>query len=135
MVLRGRMDRTDCRHGCERQPDGHRDALQILGGFKPSKANRLREIVAETVAIFREAVAANPACEVDPNPDVVPTTGFRHALNYVIFNLGMEMGFSSRQSLYANDAPRTYGCGWSSRERSIRWNWSGWMPRHLIRQG
>ena len=66
----------------------------------PSKANRLREIVAETVAIFLEAVAANPACEVDPNPDVVPTTGFRHALNYVIFNLGMEMGVQFAPEAY-----------------------------------
>ena len=72
----------------------------------PPKAHRLRELVLETVATFRGAVAANPACVVDPNPATVPTTGFRHALNLVIFNLGMEMGvpFSSDVATLATRA-------------------------------
>ena len=79
------------------------DMATLYGSWvdaNPAKANRLNEIVAETVALFRQAVATNPACEVDPNPDVVPTTGFRHALNYVIFNLGMEMGFQFAPGVY-----------------------------------
>ena len=58
----------------------------------PAKANRLNEIIAEVLRTFRTAVEANPANELDPDPNTVPVTGFRHAQNMVIFNLGMEMG-------------------------------------------
>jgi hypothetical protein len=61
-------------------------------GANPLKAGRLAELVAEALATFRSAVASNPAGEVDTDPDTVPVSGFRHALNHVIFNLGMEMG-------------------------------------------
>jgi len=58
----------------------------------PAKANRLTETVAEVLGTFRCSVEANPANELDPDPNTVPVTGFRHAQNMVIFNLGMEMG-------------------------------------------
>lgn len=58
----------------------------------PGKANRLAELVAEELTTVREAVAANPANALDPNMNMVPATGFRHALNTVMFNVGMEMG-------------------------------------------
>lgn len=58
----------------------------------PTKATRLGELVAEVRRTFRTAVEANPANVLDDNPETVPTTGFRHAINMVIFNLGMEMG-------------------------------------------
>jgi hypothetical protein len=66
----------------------------------PGKAGRLGQLVAETVATFREAVAANPACVLNDEPDTVPTAGFRHALNSVIFNLGMEMGVQFAPEVY-----------------------------------
>jgi hypothetical protein len=66
----------------------------------PAKANRLTELVGETRELFRQAVAGNPQCEVDADPNTVPTTGFRHALNTVIFNLGMEMGVQFAPEVY-----------------------------------
>ena len=65
-----------------------------------AKANRLTELVAETREMFRQAVAGNPVCTVDTDPNTVPTTGFRHALNTVIFNLGMEMGVQFAPEVY-----------------------------------
>jgi hypothetical protein len=50
------------------------------------------ELVTEVVARYRRAVASNPACVLNEDETTVPTTGFRHALNSVLFNLGMEMG-------------------------------------------
>ena len=58
----------------------------------PAKATRLAEIVLETVAVFRANVESNPANIMDADPTKVPTSGFRHALNEILFNLGMEMG-------------------------------------------
>lgn len=58
----------------------------------PTRAGRLVELAAETVAAVRDAVSANPANELDADPNSVPMAGFRHALNMVMFNLGMEMG-------------------------------------------
>jgi len=58
----------------------------------PAKANRLTEVVAEVLGTFRCSVEANPANEMDADPNTVPVTGFRHAQNMVVFNLGMEMG-------------------------------------------
>ena len=52
----------------------------------PSKANRLGELVDEIRRTFRRAVEANPANQLDENPETVPVTGFRHAINSVIFN-------------------------------------------------
>ena len=67
----------------------------------PAKANRLGELVAAVLATFREAARANPANVMDDGPDTVPSTGFSHALNLVVFQLGMEMG--------AQFAPEVYG--------------------------
>ena len=64
------------------------------------KAGRLAELVAEVVGSFRQAVAVNPLNAVDEDPNTVPTTGFRHALNLVIFNLGMEMGTQFAPEVY-----------------------------------
>ena len=58
----------------------------------PEKANRLAEIVDETRRTFRDAVSTNPRTLMDPETDTVPTVAFRHALNVLYFNLGMEMG-------------------------------------------
>ena len=66
----------------------------------PAKASRLAELVAEMRETFRQAVAGNPQCEVDADPNTVPTTGFRHALNSVIFSLGMEMGVQFAPEVY-----------------------------------
>ena len=68
---------------------------------KPGKVNRLGELVAEVRNTFRKAVEANPANQLDEDPDTVPAPGFTHALNLVIFQLGMEMG--------AQFAPEVYG--------------------------
>ncbi len=66
----------------------------------PAKANRLSEVVAEVRRTFRKAVEANPANTLDDNPETVPSTGFRHALNSVIFNVGMEMGVQFAPEVY-----------------------------------
>jgi hypothetical protein len=58
----------------------------------PGKAARLGELVLEAVRMFRAAVAANPVNVLDAETDTVPTTGYWHALNWVIFNVAMEMG-------------------------------------------
>ena len=66
----------------------------------PAKANRLVETVAEVLRTYRRAVEVNPANTLDAHPDTVPVTGFRHALNTVIFNLGMEMGVQFAPEVY-----------------------------------
>ena len=58
----------------------------------PSKVNRLKELVASTLASFREAVRTQAWVVMDEDPDMIPVTGFQHAVNMVVFNLGMEMG-------------------------------------------
>jgi hypothetical protein len=59
----------------------------------PSKATRLVELVAETVA-------GNPANEFDEDETKIPMSGFRHALNEITFNLGMEMGVEFPGEVY-----------------------------------
>lgn len=66
----------------------------------PSKVNRLAELVAETLGTFREAVNTQSVVIMDENPDTLPVTGFRHALNLVVFNLGMEMGVQFAPEVY-----------------------------------
>jgi hypothetical protein len=66
----------------------------------PSKTNRLAELVAETLGIFREAVSTQSRVVMDENPAMIPVTGFRHALNLVVFNLGMEMGIQFAPEVY-----------------------------------
>jgi len=65
------------------------------------KVNRLSELVAETLAAFREAVAVSPEFEEPPTLTAIPTTGYRHALNLVTFNLGMEMGVQFAPEVYS----------------------------------
>jgi hypothetical protein len=67
----------------------------------PTKAGRMGEIVAETVNMFREAVAVYPWYVMDPDITKVPVSGFRHALDMVIFNLGMEMGVQFAPEVYS----------------------------------
>ena len=67
----------------------------------PGKVTRLGELVAETVSIYRAAVASNPSNELDVALNTVPTTGFRHALNQIMFNLGMEMGVQFAPEVYS----------------------------------
>ena len=67
----------------------------------PTKTERLGEIVAETVNMFREAVAVYPWYVMDPDITMVPVSGFRHALDMVIFNLGMEMGVQFAPEVYS----------------------------------
>src|ERR1035437_9426108 len=67
----------------------------------PGKAGRLGELVAETVATYRAAVASNLRNVLDVALNTVPATGFRHALNQIIFNLGMEMGVQFAPEVYS----------------------------------
>ena len=67
----------------------------------PSKVNRLAEIVAETVNMFRETVEVYPKYVIDPDLTKVPVSGFRHALDMIIFNLGMEMGVQFAPEVYS----------------------------------
>jgi len=66
----------------------------------PSKTNRLAELVAETLGIFREAVSTQQWVVMEEDPAMIPVTGFRHALNLVVFNLGMEMGVQFSPEVY-----------------------------------
>ena len=67
----------------------------------PGKAGRLAALTAETVAIFRNAVRANPANEVDEDVTKVPMVAFRHAVNVIMFDLGMEMGVQFAAEVYS----------------------------------
>ena len=66
----------------------------------PAKSNRLAEHVAETLASFRKAVRTQSWVIMDEDPDTIPATGIRHALNMVFFNLGMEMGVQFAPEVY-----------------------------------
>ena len=57
-------------------------------------------MVAEIRRTYRRAVEVNPANVLDENPETVPVTGFRHALNTVIFSIGMEMGVQFAPEVY-----------------------------------
>ena len=67
----------------------------------PTKVNRLAEIVAETVNMFREVIEVYPWYVIDPDLTKVPVSGFRHALDMIIFNLGMEMGVQFAPEVYS----------------------------------
>ena len=67
----------------------------------PEKAERLREVTEETVGIIRCAVEGNPANLADPDVTKVPMVAFRHALNAILFNLGMEMGVQFSAEVYS----------------------------------
>ena len=66
----------------------------------PSKVNRLKEHVAATLASFREAVRTQAWVVMDEDPDMIPVTGLQHAVNMVVFNLGMEMGVQFAPEVY-----------------------------------
>jgi len=67
----------------------------------PTKTSRLGEIVAETVNMFREVIEVYPWYVMDPDLAKVPVSGFRHALDMIIFNLGMEMGVQFAPEVYS----------------------------------
>jgi hypothetical protein len=58
----------------------------------PEKEGRLEELVLETAQLFRQAAASNPENVIDPDERMVPVTGFRHAVNTLLYNLMMEAG-------------------------------------------
>jgi hypothetical protein len=66
----------------------------------PAKATRLAEIVAMTVIAFRDAVRAQRGIVMDEGPTMIPTTGNHHAVNLVLFTLGMEMGVEFSPTAY-----------------------------------
>ena len=66
----------------------------------PSKVNRLKEHVAATLASFREAVRTQAWVVMNEDPDMITVTGLQHAVNMVIFNLGMEMGVQFAPEVY-----------------------------------
>ncbi len=87
------------------------DAAQVLKDFPtdlkpyydkwvaehPDKAGRLAEITQRTVAEFRDAIASNPANQLDPDTTKVPESCLRSAETIVLFNLMMEMGQSIKE--------------------------------------
>jgi hypothetical protein len=58
----------------------------------PAKAGRLAEITDGVVAEYRDAIASNPANELDPDPAKVPESCLRHAETMIVFTLCLEMG-------------------------------------------
>ena len=53
------------------------------------------------MATIRSAVSANPANVLDADVTKVPMVVFRHALNVILFNLGMEMGVQFSAEVYS----------------------------------
>jgi hypothetical protein len=66
----------------------------------PGKSSRLSEVVAEVRMTYRQAVATNPANALDEDSEKIPATGFRHALNSVLFSIAMEMGVELAPLVY-----------------------------------
>ncbi len=60
----------------------------------PDKAGRLAELIANTRAEFRDALAGNPINVLDPDPEKVPQSCIRSLLALVFFQLQVEMGLS-----------------------------------------
>jgi hypothetical protein len=58
----------------------------------PEKVGRLGELTEEAVGVCRAAVAAGSINALNPDSTKIPVSGFRHMLNMIFFNLGMEMG-------------------------------------------
>jgi hypothetical protein len=67
----------------------------------PDKEDRLGEMTLESVATCRAAVSSGSPLALDSDVTTVPTSGYRHMINMVVFNLGMEMSFEFMQSFYA----------------------------------
>jgi len=53
------------------------------------------------VAMCRAAVESGSPWAMDPDETKIPTSGYRHMLNMVIFNLGMEMSFEFVDDFYS----------------------------------
>ena len=60
----------------------------------PEKEGRLGELTLEAVATCRAAVESGAPWALDSDETTVPTSGYRHMINMVIFTLAMEMTFS-----------------------------------------
>lgn len=58
----------------------------------PGKAARLEELTAENRELLRGVCKARKGTVIDPDVNTIPINGFRHAMNLVVFDLGMEMG-------------------------------------------
>ena len=67
----------------------------------PEKGGRLVELVASTADAFREAVKTQRWVVMPENPMMIPATGYQHAVNLVVFNLGMEMGVQFAPEVYS----------------------------------
>ena len=103
----------------------------------PSKVNRLAELVSETVDAFREAVNTQPEVIMDEEATRIPATGYRHAFNLVVFNLGMEMGVQFAPEVYslfvqANVWLRMVQTG---KLRPVAWVGANGTPRYRRRTG
>jgi hypothetical protein len=60
----------------------------------PTKATRLAQITANTVAEFRDAITTNPANTLDDDTTKIPQSCIRSAETIIYFSLMMEMGLS-----------------------------------------
>ena len=73
-------------------PSDLASAYQSWLSANPDKAGRLDELVANTVAEFRDNIRTNPVNVLDPDPAKIPQSCVRHAESIVFFQLAMEMG-------------------------------------------
>ena len=69
-------------------------------GANPDRAGRLAALVQETARLYRQAVAAHPDNTLPADETLIPVTGFRHAVNMLVFNLTMEMGAQVTPEVY-----------------------------------
>ena len=67
----------------------------------PEKEGRLGALTLEAVAACRTAVQSGSPAALDDDETKVPTTGYRHMINTVLFNLGTEMSFEFMQDFYS----------------------------------
>ena len=57
----------------------------------PAKAGRLAELGAQILAQFRDAIATNPANDLDPDPDKLPAGCIRSAEDLIYVSLRREI--------------------------------------------
>lgn len=67
----------------------------------PEKEGRLGNLTLEAVAACRTAVQSGSPAALDADETKIPTTGYRHMINTVLFNLGTEMNFEFMQDFYS----------------------------------
>jgi hypothetical protein len=60
----------------------------------PEKEGRLGELTVEALGTCRAAVESGAPWALDSDETTVPTSGYRHMINMVIFNLGIEMSYT-----------------------------------------